>query len=199
MKLFPVALNLAGRRCLVVGGGSVAARKAASLKECGAQVVLIAPQSSPEISALEVEVRPREFQPGDCAGMALVFACTNNSQVNAAIRDEARGLNIWCGAADATGDLNGMAAVRRGDLTIALSTSGGSPALARHLKEKIAATIGPEYETLLEILAERRKQLDESLATQSDRAAFWNAILCGPVLQLLRKSLSWPGVELVWT
>jgi siroheme synthase-like protein len=185
VKLLPVALNVQGRRCLVVGGGAVARRKAQSLVECGAHVVVIAPHFEgdwPDVEKIE-----RRFQFGDCTGAALIFACTNDASVNEQIAEEAQNFNIWCNVADdaSVSDFHSMAILRRGEISVAVATGGGSPALARHLKERISETIGAEYETLLEILAARRGRV--SMEAQSERAEFWRAILSGPVLDLLRE------------
>lgn len=189
MKLLPVALNVAGRRCAIFGGGSVAFRKAESLIECGAHVIAIAPQFGAEWSAIAVERIERVYQPGDCASAALVFACTNDPAINRQIAEEAREAQIWCNLADdaATSNFHSMALLRRGEITIGIATGGGSPALSRHLKSKVSETIGPEYDSLLQLLSARRENLSQTLTSQSERAEFWRAILLGPVLELLRE------------
>lgn len=190
MKLLPVSLNVARRRCVVFGGGAVALRKAQSLRECGAEIVVVAPQFGAEWDALQGQIRreTRVYAPGDCAGASLVFACTNDREVNRQIAAEARDAGIWCNVADAleTSDFHSAAAVRRGEISVSIATGGSFPLLARHLREKIESAIGPEYEALLEIVATRRAALPSKLAAQSERAEFWRAILNGPILQLLR-------------
>jgi precorrin-2 dehydrogenase/sirohydrochlorin ferrochelatase len=188
--MLPVALDVRGRRCLVVGGGPVAARKAASLQECEAQVVVIAPRLDAAFEPLRarLEYSARAYQPGDCAGCVLVFACTDQSAANAAIAAEARERGVWCNRADApqASDFHSAAALRRGDVCIGLSTGGASPALARHLRARLAECVGPEYSALLELLQARRAALPSHIATQPDRAERWRAVLESEVLDLLR-------------
>lgn len=189
MKLLPVALNLEGKRVLVVGGGAVAERKARACVECGAQVRVIAPELCAEFAALagRFEYEKRRYAVGDCAGSALVFAATDQRAVNAQVQAEAREAGAWCSVADDPhgSDLHGAATVQRGAITVGITTGGGSPALARHLKERVAAAIGPEYETLLELLAARRGS-EARTGDQAERADRWRAVLKGEVLELLR-------------
>lgn len=191
MKLLPVSLNVMERRCVVFGGGPVAARKAQSLCECGAEVVVISPHFCDEWRALEGQIcrETRVYAPGDCADASLVFAGTNNREVNQQIAEEARRSGILCNVVDApeTSDFHSAATVRRGEVSIAIATGGSFPLLARHLRQKIEDVIGPEYEALLEIVASRRAELPTKLVEQSDRAEFWREVLNGPALSLLRE------------
>lgn len=188
MKLLPLALNVQGRNCIIFGAGAVARRKALSLLECGAQLKFVAPHFAEEWNDFSCEKIERPYQKGDCKGAFLIFACTNDATVNRQIADEARELNILCNVADESeaGSFHSMATLRRGDICIGISTSGGSPALSRHLKEKIGETIGPEYESLVEMLAERREHLPQIVVEQYQRAAFWRAVLASDILNLLR-------------
>jgi precorrin-2 dehydrogenase/sirohydrochlorin ferrochelatase len=190
MKLLPVALNVAGKKTLVVGGGPVAARKVLSLLECDAQVTVIAPQLSPAFDVLRSRITylERAWRSSDQAGQSLIFACTSSREVNAQIATEARACGIWCNLADDAehSDFHGAAAIRRGEICVAITTGGGSPALAKHLKQEIEACIGEEYAQLLEILSARRAGLDGQVAEQSARANLWRAILKSDVLALLR-------------
>jgi precorrin-2 dehydrogenase/sirohydrochlorin ferrochelatase len=190
MRLLPVSLNVEGKRGVVFGGGPVAARKAQSLLECGATVMAIAPEFADDWLPLEddVEQRLRVYLAGDCKGAALVFACTNNAEINQRIATEAREAGAWCNVADAPemGDFHSAATVRRGDIAVSIATGGSFPLLSRHLKQKIEAAIGPEYADLVEIVGARRAALSSKLEEQSDRAGFWQAVLNGPALPLLR-------------
>jgi precorrin-2 dehydrogenase/sirohydrochlorin ferrochelatase len=190
MKLLPVALNVQDERCLVVGGGPVAQRKVEALLECGARVAVIAPALCDGFTSLRnhIEYSERTFQVDDCRACRLVFACTDDRAVNEVIAREASALGIWCNVADdaAASDFHSAAAVRRGDICIGITTAGGSPALAKHLKAKVEACFGAEYSGLLEIMGARRARLQEGLARQSDRAAIWRAVLESATLQLLQ-------------
>jgi precorrin-2 dehydrogenase/sirohydrochlorin ferrochelatase len=190
MMLLPVALNVQGKRALVVGGGAVAARKVLSLLQCEAQVSLIAPHLNDELEAMRSQFAwvERVWQSGDCNDFLLVFACTNSREANAQIAGEAREQNIWCNIADdaANSDFHGAAAIRRGEICIGITTSGGSPALSRHLKREVEGCVGDEYAQLLELMSRRRAQLESRVSVQSERAALWRAVLNSDVLSLLR-------------
>lgn len=192
MMLLPVALNLAGKSTLVVGGGNVAARKVLSLLECGAQVCVIAPSLKDEFVELRARIKylERAWQSDDLRleNFALVFACTNDREVNAQIASEATELNMWCNIGDdaASSDFHSAAAVRRGDICIGITTGGGSPALSRALKSQVEKCIGVEWSLLLEMVSSRRKMLDKTIETQPARAEVWRAILSSSVLTLLK-------------
>jgi precorrin-2 dehydrogenase/sirohydrochlorin ferrochelatase len=202
MKLLPLALNVQGRNCVVFGAGAVARRKALSLLECGAQLKVVAPHFAEDWANLQsekIECVNRPYLKGDCKNALLVFACTNDANVNRQIAEEALELNILCNVADESevSDFHSMATLRRGDICVGISTSGGSPALSRHLKEKISETIGPEYESLLELLAVQRETLPQRINEQSQRARLWRAVLDSDLLNLLRAEKSEEAAELL--
>ena len=175
--MLPIALNLAHRRVLIIGGGAVAARKAAACHE--AHITVIAPDLVGEFP--DVKHLARFYQSGDCTGFDLVFAATNNRQINAEIAAEARSNKIWCNIADDpdASDFHTQSVVRRGDIAIGVSTGQLSPVLARHLRENIEAVVGPEYQ-LLQTLA---SEIGISRAVRGD---FWRAVLGSEVLSLLQ-------------
>jgi precorrin-2 dehydrogenase/sirohydrochlorin ferrochelatase len=147
----PVFLDLAGEPVVVVGAGAVAERKIAALLESGARVTVIAPKATPRLLALaeggEVRLLARPYGPGDLAGCRLAYVATDDPEVSRAVRAEATALGVWLNVADQP-ELCGFiapAVVRRGDLTLAVSTGGASPALARWIRERLEADFGPEY------------------------------------------------------
>ena len=190
VKLLPVALNVQNKRCLVVGGGPVAMRKVKSLVECGARVIVIAPAVYPTFPTSHEQVIyvPRPYQPGDCVNYALIFACTDDGAVNAAVAEEAARLDILCSVVDdaAASDFHSAATLRRGDICIGITTQGGSPALARYLQSRISACIGGEFEQLLDIMSTRRATVKGVLRQQADRAAAWSVVLESEALELLK-------------
>ena len=189
-RLLPVALNVQGKRCLIVGGGHVAARKAQSLVECDARIIVIAPQLIEPFPVSEAHIIhvPRPYEAGDCAGFTLVFACTDDSAVNAAVAAEATKLGILHNVVDdaEVSDFHAAATVRRGDICIGITTRGGSPALARHLKSRVEECVGSEFEQLLDIMSTRRAAVKAGIEQQSVRAAAWAAVLESDVLELLK-------------
>ena len=178
--LLPVAIDIAGRRVLVVGGGSVAARKVASLLECGALVTVLAPELGADFSA-PIEHLARSYHPGDGAGFALIFAATNRRDVNALVASEARAQGSWCNIADdpQVSDFHTTSVVRRGEITVGISTQGVSPVLARHVREQIEATLGEEYAVLIELVSQLSIPINQ-------RGDFWRRVLASEALEMLR-------------
>lgn len=159
MPEFPIFLHLQERLCVVVGGGTVGRRKAQALHQGGAWVRLIGPESGePPPAGVELIIRP--YRPGDLAGAFLVFAATGDRQVNAAVAAEARAAGIPVNVADLPeeGDFLLPAKLHRGDMTIAVSTGGRSPALAALVRDRLAATLGLEWSLVLEIAAALRQK-----------------------------------------
>jgi precorrin-2 dehydrogenase / sirohydrochlorin ferrochelatase len=158
MKYYPVNLAIAGRRCVVIGGGEVAARKIATLLDCGALVEVISPDLTPGLRLLYADGRllwqSRPYCPGDLAGAFLVIAATDNQEVQAEVFAEATAANQLVNVADVPHRCNFIlpALVSRGDLVLAVSTAGKSPALARRIRRELAEAYGDEYATVVEIM-----------------------------------------------
>lgn len=167
---YPVFLDLAGRRCAVIGGGEVARRKVEGLLACGAAVRVIAPEVCPALEALAgrgaVDWVRRAYAPGDLVGACLAVAATGDPEVNRRVRREAGERGVLLNAVDdpAPGDVLLPAVVRRGDLTVAVSTGGKSPALARRLRERLEGEFGPEYGAWLDLLGRVRAGLRARVA-----------------------------------
>jgi precorrin-2 dehydrogenase / sirohydrochlorin ferrochelatase len=140
-------MDVSGRRCVVVGGGGVAARKARGLLGSGARVVVISPEVRPEILELDVEVHVRPYAPADLSGAFLAFAATDSREVNAAVAREARENGVPVNVADrpAEGDFALPSVLRRGGLQVAVSTGGASPTLARRVRAGLEASFAPEW------------------------------------------------------
>ncbi len=165
MALFPAFLKLAKRACLVVGAGRVAEDKIESLLLAGADVRVVAPKATARIRALvrakRIALDARPFRPSDLNHAFLVIAATSSPALHARIFAEARRRGILCNVVDDPEhcDFYYGAVVRRGPLQIAISTEGHSPALAQRLKKEIARQFGPQYESWLDEIGSRRKQL----------------------------------------
>lgn len=176
---YPMMVDLAGRRCLVVGGGRVAERKVALLLECGAHVTVVSPTSTRKLADLAaqgaIRLARRTVRPADLDRVFLAFAATDDAQVNQRVADAARKAGGLANVADAPErcDFLVPSVVRRGDLTIAISTSGGSPALAKRLRQRLDATIGPEYEAFLDALRALRARAQEVVADPAKRQALF--------------------------
>jgi precorrin-2 dehydrogenase/sirohydrochlorin ferrochelatase len=163
--LFPMFLKLARRRCLVVGAGTIAEGKIASLLDAGARVKVVAPAATSTVLAWARERRikfvRREFEPADLDGVFLVIAATSSVVVHRRVFREARRRGVLCNAVDEPErcDFYYPAVVRRGQLQVAVSTGGQSPALAQRLRRELEAQFGPEYEGWVAELGRARASL----------------------------------------
>lgn len=168
MSLFPIFLKLDGRQCLVVGAGKIAAAKIPGLLEAGAEVQVVAPQAGGAVAELAdaglITWEERSFAREDLQGKFLVIAATSSLELNQTIFAEAQKRGVLCNAVDDPDrcDFYYGAVVRRGDLQIAISTAGNSPALAQRLRAQLELQFGPEYSDWLEQLGSVRKQLFSS-------------------------------------
>jgi precorrin-2 dehydrogenase/sirohydrochlorin ferrochelatase len=156
---YPVNLVLRGRRVLVVGGGRVATQKVRGLLDADATVHVVAPAFEPELDELADagritrDVRP--YRSGEVSGYRLVVSATGDPAVDGQVFAEAEEAEVWVNSADdpAHCAFTLPAKVRRGDILVAVSTSGRSPALATWMRRQLEAELGPEYEVLLDLLA----------------------------------------------
>lgn len=159
MSLYPVNLNIENRLCLVVGGGPVALRKTRGLLQAGARVRVISPKLVPELGQLsrakKIEWFNRGYAEGDLDSVDLVFAVTDDRNIQHQIAEEAALKNVLLNSADdpVKSRFHVPAHFRRGPLLLTVSTSGGSPALAKKMREKLEAEIGPEYEAVAGLLS----------------------------------------------
>jgi len=174
-KLFPVFLKLSARRCLVVGAGTIAESKIASLLEAGGRVRVVAPQATPQVRAWAQSNRikwlQRPFQPGDLEDMFLIIAATSSTELHERIFEEATQRGVLCNIVDVPHlcDFYYPSIVQRGHLQIAISTAGQSPALAQRLRKQLEGQFGPEYEEWLAQLGEARDKLRSASLDPEER------------------------------
>jgi len=165
MKYYPVNLNIQSRRCLVVGGGPVGTRKITTLLDCGAIVEVIATDVSDELLDLSKEgaisIAKRRYRSSDLEGAFLVIGATDNEELNTEISRDAEQAGILCNIADQPEACNFIlpALVNRGDLIIAISTSGKSPAFAKKLRKELEIQFGEEYAEFLMLMGAIRSKL----------------------------------------
>jgi siroheme synthase-like protein len=168
MSLFPIFVKLEGRLIVVVGGGAIAEAKIPGVLAAGARIRLIAPSIRPQIAEWvrfgKIDWLPKEFEAADLEGAFLVIAATSAPGVNEAVFREAETREILCNAVDDIQHCHFYygAVVQRGDLQIAISTNGKSPALAQRLRHEFEAEFGPEYEVWLRWLGAAREALRAS-------------------------------------
>jgi len=192
MSYFPIYLDMSRRRCLVIGGGAVAERKIAALLETGAEVTVLAPDVTDVVAGLSkqnaIRFTARCYEAGDLDGFELAFVATDDPQVNAAVYREGRSRGVWVNSADdpARCDFILPSVLRRGALTVAVSTGGTSPALARTVREELELYFTQEYESLAKLAAEVREELSNRSITVPFET--WRRALSGEVRQLLMHS-----------
>ncbi|HEY4937718.1 MAG TPA: siroheme synthase CysG [Actinomycetota bacterium] len=205
---YPVSLDLEGRRCVVVGGGTVAEHKVQGLLDAGAAVTVVAGSFTSALRELatrgEVELLHRPYARGDLAGAFLTIAATDDGAVNAEVFAEASEGNVLCNAVDDVAHCHFAAPsiVRRGDLTISVSTGGKAPALAKRLRQTLSAQFGDEWGVLVDVLAESRAAAlarnggtrDVDFATWAER---WALALDGDLAGMVRDGRAAEVAEIV--
>jgi len=180
---YPIFLQLKARRCLVVGGGTVAERKVRGLLETGSDVVVVSPSLNEalHIWASDGAIRylRRSFRDEDVEGCALVIGATDRVEVNMHVAAAARRRGIWVNIVDtpAACDFIAPAVVRRGELQIAISTGGNSPTLARRLREGLEELIGPEYGEVAEVLGALRTAIHRQEKAPEARKAIFERLV----------------------
>jgi uroporphyrin-III C-methyltransferase/precorrin-2 dehydrogenase/sirohydrochlorin ferrochelatase len=179
MMLYPAFLDLRKRACVVVGGGAVAEQKVTGLLDAGAQVTVISPALSRRLEDLAaagtIAIRRRPYRAGDLAGAFLVIAATDARAVNRDVWTEAEARGVLLNAVDDPPHCSFVAPAvhRQGDLTVAVSTAGKSPALAVRLRDRIARMVGPEFATLLDRLGALRADVARRIPDPRARTRFW--------------------------
>ncbi len=190
MPLFPIFLKLTGRRCLVVGAGTIAEAKIASLLHAQAKITVVSPEALPGImeqaAAGHFHWEQRRFTADDLDGMFLVIAATSSPEVNHEVFTLAAERGILCNAVDdpPNCDFYFPSVVERGDLQIAISTAGESPALAQRLRKEIDAMLAPEAGEWLEQLGELRREVLQRLPLGEERKQLLHTLASLPVCRL---------------
>jgi len=190
---YPIVLvDLGNTPCAVIGGGEVAARKVAALRQAGARPVVISPALCEPLRrqavAGEIDAVEREYRTGDLDGVRLVIAATDDPQTNEAVWREARAAGCLVNVVDDPARCNFYvpATVRRGALTVSVSTEGRSPLLARRIRQALEAQFDPAYEAYVDLLGELRPGVQEQIADPASRKQAWSALLDSNVLDLVR-------------
>lgn len=187
---YPVNLIVAGRRCVVVGAGRIAARKIDALLAAGADVHVVAPKLGDQVREWRDEGRitvdERGFEAPDLDGAWLATAATDDPAVNHGVFEAGADRRVWVNSADDPDNCSFtlMSVIRRGDLVVTVGTGGRSPALAAWLKERLTAELGPEYEALVEVLSEAREAMRANGRSTED--ADWKRALDSGMLDLIR-------------
>ncbi len=182
---YPISVNLRDQLCLVVGGGKVAERKIKSLLTHGAQVRLVSPEATEMLQTLAAEGKidwQREtYTAGGTDALDDVFltiACTDNRAVNAAVTREAQARQrlVLCADSPDAGNFVSLAQISRGELSVTVSTSGGSPTLAAVLRERLETEFGPEWAELTALIGRQRDQI-KTIASEAERKSAVRRVL----------------------
>ncbi len=190
---YPIALNLSGRLCLVVGGGRVARRKVEGLLEAGARVRLVAPAVDQKLSesaaGKRIEWRARRFEAADVEGCWLVVAATDDEAVNRDVAAAAEAAGVWCNVVDRPELCSFIvpAVLRRGDLLVSVSTGGASPLLAGRIRDHLAREFDPAWADYLDLLRRARRAVLARGGPAAENKALFTRILEADLLTPLRQ------------
>ncbi len=184
---YPLFADLAGRRCLVVGGGAIAQRKALQLLQCEAAVAVISPTVTRRLAALakagRVRLMKRDFSPADLRGVWLVIAATNDQRINEAVARAASSKRIFANIVDQPSlcSFIAPAIVRRSGITVAVSTGGASPSIAKRIRTEVGYLLARRYAPLLRLAAALRPVAKRKLPTYQDRKRYFDHLLNSPI------------------
>ena len=165
MRYYPVCLDIENQKCLVVGGGSVGTRKVMTLLSCGANVTVVSPKVTDELLGLArkktIALKRRFYQTPDLEGVFLVIGATDDKQLNSLVSRDARHLNKLCNIVDQPEACSFIipSVINRGDLVVAISTSGKSPAFTKKMRKELENQFGEEYAEFLRLMGAIRQNL----------------------------------------
>jgi precorrin-2 dehydrogenase / sirohydrochlorin ferrochelatase len=206
MRYYPLFLDLQGKRCLVVGAGQVGRRKIRTLLECGGSVLVVdtsppGPDLQPLLDTPGVEFACRPFRPEDVEGRVLVIASTDNEEVNWEISRVCASRNVLCNIVDQPEKCSFIlpALHTQGDLTVAVSTSGMSPALSKRIRKDLNRVFGPEYGVLVRLMGRLRPIVIGLGLPTAENTRIFSAVIESPILETLRRSDREETVELLRT
>lgn len=202
MKYYPIFLNIADRLCVVVGGGTVAERKVLRLLNCGAKVKVVSPCLTPGLEALrkegKIEAIKEQYRSDLLKGAFLIIGATDKPEINEQIFQDGHRENALVNIVDDPErcDFILPSLLERGDLSVAISTAGKSPALARHIRQELSQILGPEYAILLEILEKVRERYSLSEPDAQKRLNAYQQLLSTNLLEEIRLQ-RWDKVEAI--
>ena len=190
---YPVYIQLRQQPCVVVGGGKIAEGKVDGLLTAQANVTVISPDLTAHLRDLveekQITYLARTYQTGDLTGAFMVICATDQAEINHQVWQEASANRQLVNVVDDTPRCNFIAPsiLRKGDLTIAISTSGKAPALAVRLKERLQRELGPEYERFLDLAGELREPLARHIPDFETRKALWYELVDSEILDVLAR------------
>ncbi|MDP2861732.1 MAG: bifunctional precorrin-2 dehydrogenase/sirohydrochlorin ferrochelatase [Desulfobacterales bacterium] len=194
MRYYPVNLDIRNRKCLVVGGGDVGTRKVMTLIECGAVVTVVSPEAGEKLLGLAesgtIALKKRSYAGSDLEGMFLVICATDDEELNRQVGRDAGKFNMLCNIADRPEACNFIlpALVKRGDLVIAVSTSGKSPAFAKKIRKALEKQYGVEYADFLKLMGAIRKKLLSNSHEPEAHKPLFEKIINKDIVQLIKNN-----------
>lgn len=201
--MYPVTLDLIDKECLVIGGGTVAERKVLSLLECGAVITVVSPTATPKLRELinsnSIRYKEKCYSQDDLQNKTLVICATDNQNINRQVAQDCKRMGIWVNVVDQP-DLCSFhvpAVMRRGMLSISVSTAGASPLLAAKIREKLEQDFGPEYEILLQIMEEVRREVNQKVFDPQKRYQVYSKLLNSNIVQLISQGKTEKVKELI--
>lgn len=200
---YPVYIQLSGQPCIVIGGGKIAEGKVDGLLAAGAQVKVVSPDLTPHLHRLtgqnQIEYIARAYKHGDLAGAFMVICATDKHAINHQVWEEASANRQLVNVADDAPRCNFIAPaiLRKGDLTIAISTAGKAPVLAVRLKERLQDELGPEYARFLELAGQLREPLAQHIPDFETRKTLWYKLADSEILDVLARGDELAAVKII--
>ena len=202
MSYYPILLDLKGQKVIVAGGGSVAQRKIETLLDYGANVHVISRQLTPDLQRYSEERRinflGKEFTGNELQGAFLVIAATDDPLLNREVSEIAMEMGILVNVVDQPSDCTFIvpSMIKRGDLLIAVSTSGKSPALAKKVREKLAEQFGDEYEGFLLLMGRLRNEILSKGLSQEENSRIFHELVDSPIIEAIGRG-DWKEIALI--
>ena len=193
MDFYPVFLKLEGRKCLVVGGGSVAERKVQALVRCGADIHVVSPELTPGLKEMSdtgrFHYRAGFYHATDLDGAFLVISATDDDRINSAVAVDCAARSIAVNVVDDPDRCSFVvpSVVHRGDFKLAISTGGNSPHLARVIRQELESAYGPQFEDFVDFLGQVRKQVLETISDPKRRREILNHLVDKETLDILKQ------------
>jgi len=200
VKYYPLFLNIADRRCVVVGGGDVAERKVERLLDFGAKVIVVGKELTPALESMKKEAKinhiDADYDKAVIDGAFLVIGATDRDEVNARISQDGREMGILVNIVDDPNKCDFVlpSVLKRGDLLIAISTGGKSPALAKKLREDMEQRFGTEYQALLDVMGQLRERLVVKGRASDENRRLFESVVHSDILEHIRDK-SWEKVR----
>ena len=192
MRYYPAYLDIKGRHCLVVGGGQVGTRKVGTLLQCGAEVMVISHEVTPELAEMAeqglVNLQLRDYHSSDLDKMFLVIGATDDQALNHKVHKDAETSQRLCNIVDQPDLCNFVlpSIINQGNLSIAISTAGKSPAFAKFLRRQLQGQFGPEYGVMLDLLGAIRKRLLAEAHAPEQHKPLFEKLIQGGLLELIK-------------